>query len=230
MSRSSVAFSRTPGMKTEPITTKSKTFQPLRKKFQGRRPYERIRSRSSTTKMPKQRSLIRWSGRPEALVDALVRPEPEHQGVEEDHRDDHRRERGESTSRARRLRGIPFIRDINTGSVTVCARTNRAPGCRRAPRCRRRSMPSFGVYACALWLRLLRLRLAVGDALRGGRLDLRRASRRGRPGRGSRSGRPPSAGTRRSRSGCASPSGGRPSRRRSRRSAGASCPIISRSA
>jgi hypothetical protein len=57
--RSSVAFSRTPGMKTARMTTKSNTFQPLRKKFHGRRPYDAMRSVSSSTKIAKQPSLVR---------------------------------------------------------------------------------------------------------------------------------------------------------------------------
>ena len=63
-SRSSVAFSRTPGTKLAVMTTKSKTFQPLRKNSRGRSANAAMRRASSTTKSPRMTPLARCSSRP----------------------------------------------------------------------------------------------------------------------------------------------------------------------
>ena len=52
--RSSVDDSRIPGTNAIAITTKSKMFQPERKKSWGRRPYAAIRSETSITKKPRK--------------------------------------------------------------------------------------------------------------------------------------------------------------------------------
>ena len=52
--RSRVAFAATPGMNESATTTKSKTFQPLRKKSCGRLPCAAIRIASSTTNTPRK--------------------------------------------------------------------------------------------------------------------------------------------------------------------------------
>jgi len=63
-SRSRVAFWRSPGANAAVITTKSKTFQPSRKKSRGRFPYAVMRIASSTTKIPRQTSLSTASSVP----------------------------------------------------------------------------------------------------------------------------------------------------------------------
>src|SRR3954453_10396792 len=66
-SRSSVAFSRRPGRKLAKITTKSKTFHPLRKKRRGENPSAANRMNSSTTNAPRITSLAVWSWSPIVL-------------------------------------------------------------------------------------------------------------------------------------------------------------------
>ena len=63
--RSSIAFSRSPGVNDAAITRKSKTFQPLLKKSCGREPKPINRMHSSTTKIPRNTSLS-VSSRPPA--------------------------------------------------------------------------------------------------------------------------------------------------------------------
>ena len=53
-----------PGTNASPTATKSKTFQPSRKKFHGRGKYEAIRSSISTTKTARQSALSSTSVSP----------------------------------------------------------------------------------------------------------------------------------------------------------------------
>jgi hypothetical protein len=63
-SRRSVAFCRRPGRKLAAMTTKSKTFQPLRKNRRGEKPSAPKRMKSSTTNAPSITSLAACSWSP----------------------------------------------------------------------------------------------------------------------------------------------------------------------
>ncbi len=87
--RSSVTFSRMPGAKASPMTTKSKTFQPSLKKSCGRLPKAAIRIASSTTKIAEEDVVEGRDQRVDARAE-LVGAEPERDRVGDDDAEDER--------------------------------------------------------------------------------------------------------------------------------------------
>ena len=87
--RSSIAFSRSPGVNDAAMTTrKSKTFQPLLKKSCGREPKPISRMHSSTTKIAEEHVVERRSSAARVAHDAVVGLQAEHGGVGQDDDED----------------------------------------------------------------------------------------------------------------------------------------------
>ena len=85
--RSSAGSPCRPGMKIAAITTKSKTFQPCRKKSCGRLPYAANRTAISTTKTARKNSSSPCSAVP-GRAQVVVRLQAENDAVGEDDHDD----------------------------------------------------------------------------------------------------------------------------------------------
>ena len=104
-SRSSVEFSRIPGTKTARITTKSKMFQPLRKKASGRGQYGGHADRELHDEDPEADAVDHEQRVAPAVDDALIRLEPEDGRVDRDRRD---HDRGEDRRVDDSRESVPF--------------------------------------------------------------------------------------------------------------------------